>query len=48
LYRQRFGLTADDFPTARDCVRHTMAIPLHNRMVDDDFEYVVQALRGLR
>jgi len=24
-----------------------MAIPLHNRMVPEDYEYVVAALRGL-
>jgi len=43
-YRQRFGLKPDDFPGARDCDRNTMAIPLHNRMTDDDVSYIVRAL----
>ncbi len=47
LYRKRFGLHADDFPVARDCDRNTMAIPLHNRMTEDDYQYVVKVLRAL-
>jgi dTDP-4-amino-4,6-dideoxygalactose transaminase len=43
-YRKRFGLKPDDFPGARDCDRHSMAIPLHNRMTPEDFAYVVHAL----
>ncbi len=46
-YQDRFGLKDDDFPVSRDCDRYTMAIPLHNRMTADDFEYVVQALKKL-
>lgn len=47
-YRERFGLTPDDFPAARDCNDHSMAIPLHNRMSADDYAYVVEAIRQLR
>jgi perosamine synthetase len=46
-YRHRFGLKPDDFPVARDCDRYTMAIPLHNRMSAEDFQYVVNALKEL-
>jgi perosamine synthetase len=44
-YRDRFGLKPDDLPGARDCDRLSMAIPLHNRMREDDFHYVARALR---
>lgn len=47
LYRERLGTTDDDFPAARDCDRHSMAIPLHNRMSHDDYDYVVDALLAL-
>ena len=47
LYQERFGLKPDDFPGARDCDANTMAIPLHNRMTADDYEYVVNAIRSL-
>lgn len=46
-YRERFGLSPDDFPGARDCNDHSMAIPLHNRMSEEDYQYVVAALRAL-
>jgi len=46
-YRKRFGTTPDDYPGARDCERFSMAIPLHNRMTDDDLSYVVEALHGI-
>lgn len=46
-YRERYGLTPDAFPGARDCNDNTMAIPLHNRMTADDYAYVVDRLRGI-
>lgn len=47
-YRQRFELKADDFPGAFDCDQNTMAIPLHNRMNADDYQYVVDAIHELK
>jgi dTDP-4-amino-4,6-dideoxygalactose transaminase len=47
FYRKALGLAADDFPAARDCDRQTMAIPLHNRMSEDDYGYVVEAIRNI-
>ena len=46
-YRRRFGLADDDFPASRDCGRNTMAIPLHNRMSDQDYACVVAALHDI-
>lgn len=47
-YRERYGLKSEDFPGARDCNDHSMAIPLHNRMSPEDYAYVVEAIRQLR
>ena len=47
-YRERFGLNPDDYPGARGCDRHSMAIPLHNRMTNDDYAYVIDNLLGLQ
>lgn len=44
-YRDRYGISPDDYPGARDCDANTMAIPLHNRMIADDYARVVEALR---
>ena len=46
-YKERFGLRPEDFPVARECDAATVAIPLHNRMSEDDYRYVVGALRDL-
>jgi dTDP-4-amino-4,6-dideoxygalactose transaminase len=46
-YRERFGYAADDLPGARDCERNTMAIPLHNRMTDEDYAYVVDCIKDI-
>ncbi|HEY5673469.1 MAG TPA: DegT/DnrJ/EryC1/StrS family aminotransferase [Malonomonas sp.] len=46
-YRENFGLKPEDFPNAMACDRQTMAIPLHNRMVKEDYEYVVKVIKGL-
>ncbi len=44
-YRDRFGLRPEDYPGARACNDHTMAIPLHNRMDEEDYAYVAECLR---
>jgi len=46
-YRDRLNLSRDDLPGARDCDRYSMAIPLHNRMSDEDYNYVVAAIRDI-
>ena len=47
-YRDRFGFCDSDYPGAQQCNDNTMAIPLHNRMVAEDYEYVVDVLKDLR
>lgn len=43
-YRERFGYLSETFPNARDVDHNSMAIPLHNRMTSDDYDYVVERL----
>jgi len=47
LYRQQFGFAPDDYPGARDCDRYSMAIPLHNRMTSEDYEFVMKTIKSL-
>lgn len=47
-YRDRFKIEPDDYPAARDCDAYSMAIPLHNRMSPDDYQYVVDAMMALK
>jgi dTDP-4-amino-4,6-dideoxygalactose transaminase len=46
-YREKFGLQTDDYPGARDCNDHSMAIPLHNRMTPEDYAHVVERLKEI-
>ncbi len=46
-YADRYGFRPDDYPGARASNDQSMAIPLHNRMTADDYEYVVSALTSL-
>lgn len=43
-YKDKYNIVADDFPGAKSCEENTMAIPLHNRMSQDDYYYVVDEL----
>jgi len=47
VYRDRFGFTPDSFPGAKACDANTMAIPLHNRMSKEDFDYVIATICAL-
>jgi perosamine synthetase len=47
FYKEKYGIHPDDFPGARDCDRYTMAIPLHNKMVKEDYDYVIEVLKDI-
>lgn len=44
-YRERFAFARGDYPEARDRELTTMALPLHNRMAEQDVDGVVTAIR---
>lgn len=46
-YKDRFGIKPEDFPGAWQCDQYTLALPLHNRMTAEDYDYIVAALKNL-
>ena len=46
-YKDRYGFNPEDYPGARNCDRFSMAIPLHNRMTAEDYQYVANAIKLL-
>lgn len=46
-YRNTMGTRPDDFPGARDADQFSMSIPLHNRMVPEDYAYIVHSLKDV-
>lgn len=47
FYLQKYQIQAGDFEGARIANDHSMSIPLHNRMVKEDFEYIVKAITDM-
>ena len=46
-YVSRYGFKPSDFPGAFAADRYSMAIPLHNKMIKEDYDYIIQALKSL-
>jgi len=45
-YAQKYNLKPTDYPGAQAANDFSMAIPLHNRMVAEDYQYVVEVIKG--
>jgi len=46
-YANLYGINPVDFPGARDANNFSMAIPLHNRMSPEDYEYIIKQIGGI-
>ncbi len=46
FYKDKYGFKAQDFPNAQLANDQSIAIPLHNRMVKEDYDYVIAALKS--
>ena len=46
-YRENLGIDPSCYPVATRLHHQSMAIPLHNRMCEADFQYVVEKLRAV-
>lgn len=46
-YADKYGIKPEDYPAAQFCNDHSMAIPLHNQMSDEDYDYIVQIIKSI-
>jgi perosamine synthetase len=46
-YKEKYQIKSIDFPGAKQCDENTMAIPLHNKMNKDDFDYIISEIKNL-
>jgi perosamine synthetase len=46
-YKEKYNIKPSDYPGAQAANNYSMAIPLHNRMVAEDYAYVVEILKSL-
>ena len=47
-YREHYRFGPNGFPIARNAEENSIALPLHNRMMDDDYVHVVDSIHALR
>ena len=47
FYKEKFNIQPSDYPGAQAANNYSMSIPLHNRMVAEDFDYVVSVIKAL-
>ena len=47
FYKEKFNIQSSDYPGAKAANNYSMSIPLHNRMVAEDFDYVVSVIKAL-
>ena len=48
FYVKTFNIKPMDYPGAYACNEYSMSIPLHNKMTKEDFEYVVEKIKGIK
>lgn len=47
-YAERYAIAPSDYPGAQMANDKSISIPLHNRMVKEDFHYVIDCLKNIR
>jgi perosamine synthetase len=47
-YAKTFNLKPQDYPGAFACNEYSMSIPLHNKMVKEDYEYIVNIFKSTK
>lgn len=47
VYSKMYSIKPSDFPNAFIADQYSMSIPMHNKMKEDDFEYVVNVLKSI-
>ncbi|HYG40365.1 MAG TPA: DegT/DnrJ/EryC1/StrS family aminotransferase [Cytophagales bacterium] len=48
FYAQTFNIKPSDYPGAFAANEYSMSIPLHNRMTQEDYEYIVEVFKNLK
>ena len=47
FYREKYSIQPQDYPGAQIANDKSISIPLHNRMVKEDFEYIVYTIKNI-
>jgi dTDP-4-amino-4,6-dideoxygalactose transaminase len=47
VYSKMYNMKPSDYPSAFNADQYSMSIPLHNRMIPEDFAYIVSHLKSI-
>ena len=47
FYKEKYNIQAEDYPGAQIANDKSISIPLHNRMVKEDYQYIVNAIKSI-
>lgn len=47
-YKGKYGLRREDYPVAAELYANTISLPLHNKMIKEDYDYVIEVLSNLK
>ena len=47
FYKEKYNIQPQDYPGARIANDKSISIPLHNRMVKEDFDYIVHSIKNI-
>ena len=47
VYANMYDIKPQDFPEAFNADQYSMSIPMHNKMVKEDFEYIIKCLKSI-
>lgn len=47
VYAKMFNIDPQDYPNAFKADQYSMSIPMHNRLVKEDFDYIITALNSI-
>ena len=48
VYSRMYYIQPQDYPGAFNADQYSMSIPLHNRMSNEDFEYIVNTIKSIK
>jgi perosamine synthetase len=48
VYAKMYNINPKDFPNAYKADQFSMSIPMHNKMVKEDFDYIIAALKNIK
>ena len=47
FYKEKYSIQPQDYPGARIANDKSISIPLHNKMVKEDFQYIVNIIKNI-